>query len=199
VTGEPYRHGVPRGQRRLLLVFLTGAAELSGYPACRAAQVSSGVFYPMTARLENAGWVTSHWQPDPPPGAPARRRFYQLTPEGYAGALRVLGLAAGPSPQMYGGIAVPPVHPLPRADRRVLLALASGAPDLPLPVLRRLVSVGLLRITGAIDRLEDARLIDSDPAPGIPGGRAYYLASRPAAMQILGLKDPLGQPSGPLS
>ena len=85
-----------RAQRRVLLALLSGAGNLSGYPLCRAAQVWSATTYPTLDWLEATGWVTATWQENPPPqqrGNP--RRFYRLTPEGRAAAMKILGLTEG--------------------------------------------------------------------------------------------------------
>jgi DNA-binding PadR family transcriptional regulator len=81
-----------RATRRVLLVLLTGAGELSGFPISRAAMVGSGHVYVLLARLERAGWVASEWQENVPRGRPGPRRFYQLTRYGRAMALTMLGL-----------------------------------------------------------------------------------------------------------
>jgi DNA-binding PadR family transcriptional regulator len=84
---------VPRAERRVLLVLLSGAANLSGYPLARAARVSSGRVYVVLDRLENLGWVTGEWEsPDPLPDGRPRRRFYRLTGKGRSEAMAVLGL-----------------------------------------------------------------------------------------------------------
>lgn len=79
-----------RGERRVLLVLLTGASRLSGYPISRAAQVGAGHVYVILAGLERRGWATSDWEDGKPEGQ--RRRFYRLTPEGRTGAMELLGL-----------------------------------------------------------------------------------------------------------
>jgi DNA-binding PadR family transcriptional regulator len=84
-----------RATRRVLLVLLTGGERLSGYPIGHLAGVSSGSVYVALARLERAGWVTSEWEQNPPPGQRGRRRFYALTRSGRAktiGLLRPFGL-----------------------------------------------------------------------------------------------------------
>ena len=79
-----------RRTRRVLLVLMTGATNLSGYPISRAAAVHSGGVYVTLAKLERAGWVASEW------GAPNakgdRRRFYHLTLKGRTKAIGLLGL-----------------------------------------------------------------------------------------------------------
>lgn len=87
----PYRRRVPRSDRRVMLALLSGAANLSGYPLARAAQVGYGRVYVILARLENAGWVTGEW--GTPDAEGKRRRFYRLTGGGRAQAMTVLGLA----------------------------------------------------------------------------------------------------------
>lgn len=94
---RPYgRVRVPRSHRRVMLVLLTGAQGLSGYPIGRAAMVGSGSVYLILARLERLGWVSSEWEtPNPLPDGHGRRRFYRLTDEGRRHALEVLGLGEG--------------------------------------------------------------------------------------------------------
>jgi PadR family transcriptional regulator len=93
LTAEQAHIKSTRRMKRVLLVLLTGAPELSGYPICRAAGVGPGSVYPELARLEYAGWVTSDWGgPVYPNGG--RRRFYRLTPYGRRAAYRLLGLTA---------------------------------------------------------------------------------------------------------
>jgi DNA-binding PadR family transcriptional regulator len=76
-----------------MLVLLTGAPRLSGYPISRAAMVGSGNVYLILARLERLGWVSSEWEtPNPLPEGAGRRRFYSLTLEGRKRVLEVLGL-----------------------------------------------------------------------------------------------------------
>ena len=79
-----------RATRRVLLVLLTGASNLSGYPISRAAATRSGAVYVALWRLERAGWVGSKWGSSDPRGH--RRRFYHLTRQGRAKAVRLLGL-----------------------------------------------------------------------------------------------------------
>ena len=92
----PYgRHGVPRSRRRVMLVLLTGASRLSGYPISRAAMVGSGTVYIILAHLEGLGWAVSEWEtPNPLPEGQGRRRFYRLTPFGRERVLELLGLEA---------------------------------------------------------------------------------------------------------
>jgi PadR family transcriptional regulator, regulatory protein PadR len=81
-----------RRVRRVLLVLLTGADELSGYPVSHLAGVNSAWVYVILARLERLGWVASEWQQNPPPRQPGRRRFYRLTRQGRAKAIGLLNL-----------------------------------------------------------------------------------------------------------
>lgn len=79
-----------RRDRRVLLALLSGAGNLSGYPISRTAQVRAGTLYPLLARLEKRGWVTSEWEVRTDGRLP--RRFYSLTSEGRRCALALLGL-----------------------------------------------------------------------------------------------------------
>src|ERR1700674_867385 len=71
----------------------------SGAEISKLAKVGSGTLYPMLARLEKAGWLSSEWEDIEPSevGRP-RRRFYKLTGNGQKNvhaAFRELQLAPG--------------------------------------------------------------------------------------------------------
>jgi DNA-binding PadR family transcriptional regulator len=52
----------------------------SGADISRRVPVGSGTLYPMLARLEKVGWVTSEWEViDPSEAGRPRRRFYKLS------------------------------------------------------------------------------------------------------------------------
>jgi DNA-binding PadR family transcriptional regulator len=71
----------------------------SGAQMSKATKVGSGTLYPMLARLETAGWLTSEWEViDPSEAGRPRRRFYKLTALGQnnaRAALADLQMAAG--------------------------------------------------------------------------------------------------------
>jgi len=71
----------------------------SGAEMSKATRVGSGTLYPMLARLEAAGWLTSEWEAiDPREAGRPRRRFYKLTALGQnnaRAALADLQMAAG--------------------------------------------------------------------------------------------------------
>jgi len=71
----------------------------SGAEISKAIKVGSGTLYPMLARLEAAGWLTSEWEViDPSEAGRPRRRFYRLTAVGQNSArmaLADLQMAAG--------------------------------------------------------------------------------------------------------
>ena len=52
----------------------------SGADIARLTKMASGTLYPILLRLEEAGWVESHWEADDPHelGRP-RRRLYRVT------------------------------------------------------------------------------------------------------------------------
>ena len=83
-----------RVNRRRLLVLLTDAANIGSYDVRRLAGGSSGRVLIFLGRLEGAGMVTSRRE------APEERenhllpcrRFYRLTPEGRAAAIKALNL-----------------------------------------------------------------------------------------------------------
>jgi PadR family transcriptional regulator PadR len=67
---------------RVLRVFLADtSARHYGYDLMKAAGLQSGTLYPMLARLEDQGLVTSKWEVESEPGRPPRK-YYQLTGEG---------------------------------------------------------------------------------------------------------------------
>jgi DNA-binding PadR family transcriptional regulator len=71
----------------------------SGAEMAKATRVVSGTLYPMLARLEAAGWLTSEWEAiDPREAGRPRRRYYKLTALGQTNAraaLAELQVAAG--------------------------------------------------------------------------------------------------------
>jgi PadR family transcriptional regulator PadR len=69
---------------RILRVFLADpAADRYGYDLMKAAKLPSGTLYPMLARLEAEGLVTSVWEePRQDAGGRPPRKFYKLTGEG---------------------------------------------------------------------------------------------------------------------
>ncbi len=69
---------------RVLRAFLADAsARHYGYDLMKAAGLASGTLYPMLARLEDQGLVTSQWEPQrEDSGGRPPRKYYQLTGEG---------------------------------------------------------------------------------------------------------------------
>lgn len=88
---------------RVFRVFLEDpAAPQYGYDLMKAAGLPSGTLYPMLARLQDQGLVTSRWesQPDDATGRPPRK-YYQLTAEGARTARLELAQAAqSPAPRV---------------------------------------------------------------------------------------------------
>lgn len=59
------------------------SARHYGLGIAKAARLPTGTIYPILARLEQTGWVTSNWElADPVAVGRPRRRFYQLSAEG---------------------------------------------------------------------------------------------------------------------
>jgi PadR family transcriptional regulator, regulatory protein PadR len=82
---------------RVLRVFLEDpAAPRYGYDLMKAARLPSGTLYPMLARLQDDGLVTSRWeaQREEAAGRPPRK-YYQLTAEGARAARLELARASG--------------------------------------------------------------------------------------------------------
>jgi DNA-binding PadR family transcriptional regulator len=76
----------------------------SGADISRKLGISSGTLYPLLARLENAGWVTSEWERvDPTEAGRPRRRFYTLTGHGQNCASKALAeLQTAPGALVWG-------------------------------------------------------------------------------------------------
>jgi PadR family transcriptional regulator len=67
---------------RVFRVFLDDPAALRyGYDLMKAAGLASGTLYPLLARLQTRGLVTSAWE-TPRQDGERPRRYYQLTGEG---------------------------------------------------------------------------------------------------------------------
>ncbi len=63
-----------------------------GLEISKAAGLPSGSLYPILARLEREGWVTSDWEKlDAHEAGRPPRRYYRLTPNGAAGAEQAIG------------------------------------------------------------------------------------------------------------
>jgi DNA-binding PadR family transcriptional regulator len=57
--------------------------ELSGADIAKVTKLPSGTLYPILYRLEQVGWVESHWEAgDPTLLRRPRRRYYRVTAEG---------------------------------------------------------------------------------------------------------------------
>jgi PadR family transcriptional regulator, regulatory protein PadR len=62
--------------------------ELSGAQIARSAGLASGTLYPILFRLEEAGWLISHWEEvEPSEVKRPRRRLYHMTPLGERAAV----------------------------------------------------------------------------------------------------------------
>ncbi len=89
--------------KRVLGAFLADpTARRYGYDLMKAARLPSGTLYPMLARLQDEGLVTSAWeQYAPDPGRPPRK-YYQLTGEGARIARLELARGSEPRPHIPG-------------------------------------------------------------------------------------------------
>ena len=87
---------------RVLRVFLADpAAPRYGYDLMKASKLPSGTLYPMLARLQEQGLVSSAWEPTEAGGRPPRR-YYRLTDEGAETARQELARAAAARPDARG-------------------------------------------------------------------------------------------------
>lgn len=85
-------------------------SEHYGLQLCKETGLPGGTIYPIVARLEGLGWVTSSWE-DPSEyiaeGRPPRR-YYRLTDEGAEQARYALARAsAGKQPRVSAGVPWP--------------------------------------------------------------------------------------------
>ncbi len=76
----------------VLRVLLAGLEqETFGAQVAVRAQLAPGTVQPLLARLEGLGWLVSRWEAvDPQELGRPRRRYYRLTPAGFAAATAAL-------------------------------------------------------------------------------------------------------------
>jgi PadR family transcriptional regulator, regulatory protein PadR len=74
----------------VLEVLLGGDDDLYGLKIAKAAGRPTGSVFPILARLEQVGWVTSQWESSDPAARGPRRRFYRLSGVGSPGARELL-------------------------------------------------------------------------------------------------------------
>ncbi len=81
-----HRPKLTRTTLEVLDALISAGEELYGLKIAQATGMLTGTVYPILARLEQYGWVTSRWEADDPAGSPhdkgPRRKFYRLTPTG---------------------------------------------------------------------------------------------------------------------
>lgn len=77
---------------KVLRMFMDNPARgLAGSDIWKEARVWSGTLYPMLARLEGAGWLTSEWEAiDPSEAGRPRKRIYRITAVGQRAAYEAL-------------------------------------------------------------------------------------------------------------
>jgi len=75
----------------VLEVLIGAAGEVHGFALAKSAHRPTGSVYLILSRLEEAGWVESDWeQVNAQNEGRPRRRFYRLTPDGFAAACETL-------------------------------------------------------------------------------------------------------------
>jgi PadR family transcriptional regulator PadR len=94
---------------RVLRVFLADlTARRYGYDLMKAAKLPSGTLYPMLARLQDDGLLTSEWEPQPEDaGGRPPRKYYQLTAEGIRVARLEIAQASLAAPRSTHGTTQP--------------------------------------------------------------------------------------------
>jgi len=74
------------------LIAASDTDRLYGLELMDRTGLKSGTLYPVLARLEQAGWVTSTWEDaDPRDAGRPRRRYYKLTALGHRAGSAALG------------------------------------------------------------------------------------------------------------
>jgi DNA-binding PadR family transcriptional regulator len=138
---------------RVLRVFLEHPETWRyGTQVRQASQLPGGTVYPILARLEQAGWLESHWEAVQPPDRP-RRRYHRLTSTGIEEAGAALSQSAatpavGAAPDSSG---VPADQPVPRAvqwqphSRRAVVVVGANGSDLSKHALIRAAQEAQLR------------------------------------------------------
>jgi PadR family transcriptional regulator, regulatory protein PadR len=85
---------------RVLRVFLEDTTTRQyGYDLMKAAKLASGTLYPMLARLQDEGLLTSKWEPQPDDAGRPPRKYYQLTGDGIRVARLELAHASSTAPR----------------------------------------------------------------------------------------------------
>ena len=74
----------------VLEVLLRGGSELYGLKIAKAVGRPTGSVFPILARLEGCGVVSSEWEAGDPAARGPRRRFYELSPDGIVQAGQLL-------------------------------------------------------------------------------------------------------------
>jgi PadR family transcriptional regulator, regulatory protein PadR len=99
----------------VLEILLDGGDDLYGLKIAKATGRPTGSVFPILARLEGCGWVTSEWETSDPSARGPRRRFYRLSPDGAELAVDLLRQrraktsrprlrpVPAPRPQLQGG------------------------------------------------------------------------------------------------
>jgi DNA-binding PadR family transcriptional regulator len=89
--------GSPRLSKQIAAILQVMVAwpthEWYGLEVQRATRISSGTLYPALRRLENIGWLTSHWEELGDKDGRPRRRLYCLTGEGEVAAREYISRA----------------------------------------------------------------------------------------------------------
>jgi PadR family transcriptional regulator PadR len=78
-----HRPKMTRPTLEVLAVLLINPSEpVYGLQIAEATALKTGTVYPILARLEQAGWLTSEWEASDTDAKGPRKKFYRLTPTG---------------------------------------------------------------------------------------------------------------------
>jgi PadR family transcriptional regulator, regulatory protein PadR len=94
----------------VLEVLLRESGDLYGLKIAKTAGRPTGSVFPILARLEGCGWVTSEWEAGDPAERGPRRRFYKLSPDGLVQARQLLAQRRGEAASSRPGLNPAP-HP----------------------------------------------------------------------------------------
>lgn len=105
--GVPFR--MTLATQNVLLAFLSEPqVELFGREIAGHAKLASGTIYPILARLEGAGWLSSRWEEiDPTTEGRRPRRYYRLTPTGVEAARSALSESWSLAARLISGLESP--------------------------------------------------------------------------------------------
>ncbi|MEU6409654.1 PadR family transcriptional regulator [Microbispora sp. NPDC046933] len=74
----------------LLTAYVVGNGEVHGWEIMKTTKRTGPTTYGVLDRLEQAEWIVGRWEEKESEDGKPRRRYYRLTPDGFAGAQKLL-------------------------------------------------------------------------------------------------------------